>query len=193
MEKNLWHKRLSDFESFDKITFEVIPRYKTSGMSGDEWRQHVEVKFWFKGEEVHSSGYRDMQAALTMVGAEWIKAQEPIPERVIEIERAGACDQPSCPNASEGRLRLKEEFERGHKLHPDESKYHVAYRQFCKRHIRRGDCSREDSDDNYEPMDAASAADSTNVESSPSVMAVPIIVESEADIDKALRDLKKRL
>jgi len=25
----------------------------------------------------------------------------------------------------------------------------VWYRQFCQRHLQRGDCSREDSDDNY--------------------------------------------
>lgn len=186
----LWHKRVDDFESFDRITFEVVPRYKTSGLSGDEWRQHVEVTFWFKGEKVHSAGFRDMQAALLMTGSEWVRAQEPIPDRVIELERAGLCDQPSCAEKSVGRLKIKQEFERGHRLHEDETKWSDKYRQFCKKHIRRGDCSREDSDDNYEPMDGVSADASTNLEESPSAV-MPVFVDSVDDIPKAIHDLRK--
>jgi hypothetical protein len=66
-------------------------------------------------------------------------------------------------------LLIKEAFnDRGDKLHPDDYQHRNAYRQFCKTHIRRGDCSREDCDDNYEPMDGISADSSTNVEESPS-------------------------
>ena len=149
----LWHKRLSDFHAFDRITLEIVPRYKESHLSGDEWRQHVEVKFFFKGHEVHNFGCRDMEAAMMRLGWEWLQVTGPIPDKVIEVEK-DACDQPSCTNPPVVRCTIKEEFSRsGEKL--DASDIHSKhYRQFCKRHQRRGDCSREDGDDNYikEPL-----------------------------------------
>jgi hypothetical protein len=163
-----WHKRLNDFESFDKITLDVVPRYKTSGLSGDEWRQHVEVTFWFKGEKVHAAGFGKMHAALMMLGAEWIKAQEPIPERVIEIER-DRCDQPSCTEKAVGRFKLKKlTSARGEFLADREGGHAGYFRQFCRKHLRRGDCGLEDCDTNYEPLDGITAVDSTNTETSPS-------------------------
>jgi len=165
--KDLWHKRLKDFESFDKITFEVVPRYKTSGLSGDEWRQHVQVNFWFKGEVVHEAGFGNMRSALMMVGAEWLRAQEPIPEKVIKLEESGVCDQPSCARMAEGRFLIKRETsQQGDFIEQNTFK---NFRRFCKKHLRRGDCSREDSDDNYEPLDGVTAEASTNIEESPSI------------------------
>lgn len=165
------HKRLPEFESFDRIEFRVVPRYKMSGLSGDEWRQHVQVDFYFKGEKVHETGFRDMQAALMMTGAEWMKATSPIPMRVIEIERA-KCDQASCANDAVGKYLLKRETsDRGDYIDPA-TIYGRSYRQFCKRHAQRGDCSREDSDSNYEPIGGLKPDDSTNLEESPSSVMV---------------------
>lgn len=168
--RELFHERSRDFESFDRITLEVVPRYKTSGLSGDEWRQHVQVQFWFKGQVVHETGFRDMEAALMLTPAEWIRAQEPIPEQVIKLER-DACDQPSCTEKAVGRFALKRRTDRQGNFLDEKDQHFGAYRQFCKKHLRRGDCSREDSDENYEPLDAVTAEASTNVEESPSALA----------------------
>jgi hypothetical protein len=188
--KELFHKRLRDWEAFDRITFDVVPRYKTSGMSGDEWRQHVQVRLWHKGEVVFEAGYRDMQCALALAQADFIRQQEPIPERVIELERE-SCDQPSCPAPPAGKFALKRQTSRTGDYLDQADQYFGAYRQFCKKHLRRGDCSREDADDNYEPIDAATAEDSTNLEESPSVLAAPITVNSVEDIPAALAKLRK--
>lgn len=180
------HKRLPDFESFDRIEFRVVPRYKTSGMSGDEWRQHVQVDFFFKGEKVHEKEFRDMQTALMMVGAAWVKAQEPIPMRVIEIEST-KCDQPSCAADAVVKYLLKvETSDRGDYLDPAH-RYGRKYRQFCKRHARRGDCSREDADKNYERVGDFGPKDSTNLEESPSATMVVEIYNGESAA-KALDD-----
>jgi hypothetical protein len=188
--KELFHKRLSDWEAFDRITFDVVPRFKTSGLSGDEWRQHVQVRFWHKGEVVFETGYRDMRCALALAQSDFLRQQEPIPERVIELEQE-SCDQPSCPAPPVGRFALKKQTsDRGDYLDMTDQ-YFGAYRQFCKKHLRRGDCSREDADDNYEPIDAATAEDSTNLEESPSVLASPIMVNSVEDIPAALAKLRK--
>lgn len=169
--RELFHERSRDFESFDQITFKVVPRYKTSGLSGDEWRQHVQVEFWFKGEVVHEAGFRDMRAALMLTPAEWVHAQEPIPDRVIALER-DTCDQPSCAEKPVGRFVLKRRTDRGGQFLDEKDQHFGGYRKFCKKHLRRGDCSREDSDDNYVPLDGVTAEASTNVEESPSAVVV---------------------
>lgn len=168
-----WHKRLPDWEPFDEMRFKVIPRYKTSGLSGDEWRQHVQVEFLHKGKVVHEAGFRDMATALRHAPVEMDKATCPIPEEVIKLER-GLCDQPSCQLPPIGRLAIKRETsDRGDWLDPAHA-YGRKYRQFCSVHIQRGDCSREDCDDNYEPLDSATASASTNVQESPSILGAVI-------------------
>ena len=182
--KTMWHKRHDDFESFDKITMELVERYKTSELSGNEWRFSVAIRFWFKGECVHEKHFNGMQSAIMMLPSEWLRAQEPIPQRVIDIEEAGACSQPACTEKAVGRFKLKRLFsERGDALDPaDVTLNH--YREFCKRHVRRGDCGREDCDNNYEPLDGLTAEDSTNREESPSAVMMPdgeIYVQKEPE------------
>lgn len=82
-----YRKRLPKFEAFDEIAMKVVPRFKTSGLSGDEWRTSVSVAFKFKGIVVYETSFRDMEAALLMMGSEWVRAQEPIPDAVIDLER----------------------------------------------------------------------------------------------------------
>lgn len=145
----LWHKRHRDFEVFDRITMEIVPRYKESGLSGDEWRQHVEVKFWFKGHEIASNGCRDMSAAAMLLGSWLIDSSSPIADKVLKLED-DLCDQPSCTEPPTHRYILKELFsQRGEKL--DVADVHGAryFRKFCQKHGTRGNCGREDSDDNY--------------------------------------------
>lgn len=171
MEKTSYHKRLNDFERFDKITLEVVPRYKTSGLSGDEWRQHVEIKFWFKGVQVANDGYSDMESAIMFLGSRLIQHREgqAVDEKQAQARIALLCDQPSCANVATTKYRLKRETASdGHYLADEEMKYHEAYRQFCSVHAKRGDCSREDSDDNYEVIEGHGPIGSTNVQESPS-------------------------
>lgn len=164
------HARLRQFHAFDRIELVVTPRYKTSGMSGDEWRISVVAKFHFKGEVVHEDHFRDMKSALMMLPSSWIQAQEPIPMRVVEIEKT-KCDQPGCSRDAETVYRLKTKYsERGELL--DQTKGLASWeqtRQFCGVHCRRGDCNLEDSDDNYEVVSGYGPSGSRNVTESPSL------------------------
>ena len=145
----LWHKRHHDFEVFDRVTFEVVPRYKESHLSGNEWRQHVEAVFWFKGCEVMRKGCRDMQSAALMLGSWLIGETSPIPDLVLKLED-DLCDQPGCTEPPTHRYILKELFsDRGEKLDKKDSGHSRYYRKFCQKHGTRGDCGREDSDSNY--------------------------------------------
>lgn len=145
-----FQKRLPDFEVFDKITMEVIPRYKQSGLSGDEWRQHVEVTLYFKGKEIKRFGARTMHIASMMLGHEliFITEDESIPDKVRELEKV-KCFQSSCDQDATTKNYLKNLFSSsGMKL--DASEIHFPYyRKFCDKHSTRGDCSREDCDKNY--------------------------------------------
>lgn len=142
------HRRLPKFESFDEVRLRVVPRFKTSGLSGDEWRTSVLVEFSFKGEVVHSFGARDMASAILLLGQKWIEAQEPIPNRVIEVERE-RCDQPGCPDFATVQMEVvRLAADDGSWLDAKE-RHGTPYRQFCDRHANRGDCSREDRDENY--------------------------------------------
>lgn len=179
-----YHKRLPDWEAFDEITMRVVPRYKTSGLSGDEWRQHVEVEFRFKGEKVGGFGARDMKAAAMLFGHHLLEQTCPIPERVIEIERA-KCDQPSCTEPAVGRYLLKRlTSDRGEYLAQDEQSF-AYYRQFCRKHARRGDCGREDSDANYEPLDDLRPDDSSNLIESPSAFGGVVELDAPTPTPKA--------
>lgn len=169
--ERLWHERLRKFESFDRVELAVVPRYKTSGLSGDEWRQHVAIRFFFKGELVHEDGSNNMESALLRLGHIWVAAQEPIPQRVIEIEK-DRCDQPSCVNPAVGRFRLKKLFSAQGEAIDAADTYGSRYRQFCRVHLRRGDCSREDADTNYEPLDGVGPEQSSNVIESPAACMV---------------------
>ena len=148
---NLWHKRLPDWEPFDRITMEIVPRYKTSDLSGDEWRQSVKVSFWFKGNIIREYTTSSMKYAILCLGKEWASLLGPFPEAVIESEKI-LCDHPSCIDTAVNKYLIKQEFSSvGEKLDPSD-RYGQVYRQFCDKHSQRGDCSREDSDDNYEKI-----------------------------------------
>lgn len=168
-EKQLTHKRLRDFEFVDAIRIRLVPRYKTSGLSGDEWRQHAQIEFLFKGQVIGETSWRTVEYAVMALGADLLRLGDSgIPDEVIALERV-KCDQPSCQNDAVGRFEIKREFGRqGEDVVP--SNYFRYYRQFCKVHLRRGDCSREDCDDNYIPLDGIGPDGSTNTQESPSAV-----------------------
>jgi hypothetical protein len=155
-DESLYHKMLNDHEPFDKITLEVVPRFKTSEMSGDEWRHHVAIKFFFKGAEVASDGFSTMETAVMFLGARMLQHQEgnALDDKTTQALRNTSCDQPSCAKPATVKYRLKRQTARdGAYLDPAELLHLGAFRQFCSVHAKRGDCSREDSDDNYEVIE----------------------------------------
>jgi len=163
---NLYHRRLPEFEVYDEIRMKVVPRYKTSELSGDEWRQSIHIEFMFKGNIVGTEICRDMRTTIMLLGSYYLK-EFAIPKEILAVEKE-SCDQPSCPNKAIGRLKLKRLTDDTGQWLDMKEQYGEYYRQFCPEHIHRGDCSREDADENYTPIDEKSADDSTNTKESPS-------------------------
>lgn len=149
MPKMETHRRCRDWEAFDKIELEMVPRYKTSEMSGDEWRTGVAIRFYHKGHLVLEDGTCDMQAAILMLGSVWVRAQEPITDEVIRLE-GRYCDQPGCRQPWSFKRFLKRIAVREGWLDPENTSFRY-FRKFCTDHLKRGDCGLEDADRNYEP------------------------------------------
>lgn len=186
LKSRLWHRRHRLWEPFDRVEMALVPRYKTSGLSGDEWRVGWQVKLYFKGIMVKEFGGRTLRDVIAFFPARLEELTCPTSNEIIERE-GKACDQPGCSDDAVARYRLKALFsDQGEALHPDEGKFADHYRQFCKRHLRRGDCGREDADDNYEPLDGIGPDGSTNVIESPSTV---MIVDEIESLESALKQL----
>jgi len=149
--KSIHHKALPNDEGLDRIVIEVVPRLKTSGLSGDEWRTSAVTRFYRKGKKVAEVSTGRMAWAVSHLGYHFgvLPEQSCLPLYAVSDS---VCNQPSCAEDATTTYRLKEEFSaRGQGPLPKRS---LEYRRsFCERHKHRGDASREDSMNNYQEME----------------------------------------
>lgn len=160
VEKNLdlkaWitFKRLDDDEWYDSVNLFIVPRYKQSELSGDEWRHHVEVQFLRKGNVLKERGFGNIEAALDFIPSmrhySFSEDDDAEHKKRQSIDFDALCFQPGCAEKATVEYRLKKEYcqvaphDGGHVPHFD------VRRRFCVKHKTRGDCGFEDSDMNYE-------------------------------------------
>jgi hypothetical protein len=134
-----------DAQAFDKVIIKTVPRYKTSGMSGDEWRISASIEFYRKGKLVHECGASNVQNACYLVGARHMEACDNA--KGFFAGEGTICDQEGCESEATITLQLKKEFCRhGTEQYPGHKK---PVRMFCDKHKTRGDCGLEDADSNY--------------------------------------------
>lgn len=138
----------ADDEYFDEVVIRTVPRYKTSGLSGDEWRVSAVIELKRKGMVLFDRGFGTLAAATAFLPGIFISARE-VPIDVMHEERARPlCMQPGCAERAVTVYRKKVVYDRsGHSHEPMTG---GEYLRFCRRHARRGDCGLEDSDANYE-------------------------------------------
>ena len=91
------HKRHSEQEVFDEINIRLIPRYKTSGLSGDEWRFNAHVECKCRGKTFHDFRARNVREAVMRLPGEFLNFGCPLPTEWINHERE-MCDNPACSN-----------------------------------------------------------------------------------------------
>lgn len=134
-----------DAQAFDEIRIVTVPRYKTSGLSGDEWRIHAEVQFWRKGVVIHTEDCRDTQTAAGMLYGFYVQAVDA--GKGYFGGDGVTCDQEGCATPATVRYRRLHHYcGDGHKSDVSEVS---LYRHFCERHKTRGDCGFDDADANY--------------------------------------------
>ncbi len=144
--------RFNDDEFIDRIVIETIPRFKTSGLSGDEWRYHVQVTGYRKGLVIADRAVGTMKYAQAMLATgDWWTEHEAIPKPDVA---EALCDQMGCDQPWTVLYRLKT---RGcgrcgnrHVYAGDEA--HPYLRAFCEKHKTRGDSDLDDMDELYEAI-----------------------------------------
>lgn len=135
-----------DRQAFDEVRITTVPRYKMSGLSGNEWRISAKIEFLYKGKVVFETGAGDVHWAIAMLQSHYIKQNEPIPYNPTEFWDK-YCNQEGCKNPPTITYKLKNRYcNEGHKTQP----YQIELRHFCEEHKIRGDCGLEDADTNYE-------------------------------------------
>jgi len=136
-----------DAQAFDEVRIITVPRYKQSGMSGDEWRISATMQFMRNGIVGHEVSFRDVEACLKFASAEHAKACDN--GKAYFAGEEGYCDQEGCHEKPTVFYELKKRYCReGHESEP----IGVEVRAFCDKHSKRGDCRLDDADVKYKPF-----------------------------------------
>ena len=140
-----------DAQAFDEIRIVTVPRYKMSGLSGDEWRISAEIQFLRKGTIRHRESYRDVQTACGFLYAEHGKACDD--GHAYFAGEGNLCDQEGCK--AEATHRHNIQINHCDHCGVDARHQFPSYRLFCDEHKIRGDCGIDDADRNYEVVEIA--------------------------------------
>lgn len=145
-----------DAQGCDEVRITTVPRYKTSGLSGNEWRISSKVEFFRKGKVIHEAYNGDIEGAVKMLYAHFAQAHDE--GKMYFAGEGDFCDQEGCKEKATIVYRLKKKFCcGGGKCGQEVRMYGDEIRMFCARHSTRGDCGIEDADDNYEIIEGYKA------------------------------------
>ena len=135
-----------DAQAFDEIRIITVPRYKESGLSGDEWRISAEVQFYRKGILLFSTARRNVETACGFLYADLMSA---IDNGKAYFAGDGIfCDQEGCSRLAAVRYKMHKLYSRGG-LSQNIDPTKPMYRHFCNKHKQGGNCGLEDADSNY--------------------------------------------
>ena len=137
-----------DAQAFDEVRIFTVPRYKMSGLSGDEWRISATIQLLRKGKVVAERGAGRVESASSMLP--WFILQSMDEGLGYFAGEGDLCDQEGCAETATVTYKLKKRYcEEGH----ESETFGTQVRRFCQKHSKRGDCGLEDADRNYELMD----------------------------------------
>lgn len=138
-----------DAQAFDEVRIITVPRYKQSGLSGDEWRIHGEIQLFRKGKLIHTEGYRNVETACGFAFSTYVRACDD--GKAYFSGDGEHCDQEGCSELATVTYRVKKKMCAGPGMcgqeKPDYGR--IAYRCFCDKHKTRGDAGLDDCDSNY--------------------------------------------
>ena len=148
------YKRHDDDEWIDEVRIITVPRYKTSGMSGDEWRFSAKVELLRKGIVLFVRSFSKLHYAIDFLPAiqheysDIGRGSQDAEGNEVDFNRY--CFNPGCTQDGVVEYRLIDQFSRpyGDKL-PKKDYLGEYHRRFCEEHAKRGDCGLEDADSNY--------------------------------------------
>lgn len=185
-----WYERHDDDEYFDEIIIKTRPRWKTSGMSGDEWRTSASITVKRKGHTILETSTNKIRSAAAYLP--WLLLtmfEQDHVTRLPDFLDHSLCFQPGCDNPAVSVYRLKQDYCASGKAHELHTETRLA---FCRTHLERGDCGLKDSDSNYEVVSGPGPheADLTGATISES-QRVEVHVNSIDEIPQAVADVAK--
>ena len=160
-------------EYFDEVKVVILPRYKTSGLSGDEWRFTHQARLFWKGQQIGHRNFLNLQDALREMDW-WVRnINELVKFRFKEYDdgshleelinfpdeklRVEYCAQPGCPNKATHTFIKKKKWTKDGMAEVPMHGVHAI--RFCQQHTTRGDCALEDADKNLELFEALEEED----------------------------------
>ena len=148
---SLYHEDHPDDERFDSVTIDCIERWKESELSGDEYRFSYRVRFWRKEIVIIERSFSTLEYAIKYLPSMPSSTEDSAVNHDGWNATKRLCDQPGCALEASVFYKRKKHFTpRGEELVMGSI---ATYRQFCVEHKHRGDCSRDDSDHNYEAIE----------------------------------------
>ena len=137
-----------DAQGFDEVKITTMPRYKTSGLSGDEWRISGLCQLLRKGKVVHEFSMSNVENCCKALTGEIMKASDE--GKFYYVSEGDFCDQEGCSDKATVFYKLRHDYCNKGEKH--DIKYGDRTRQFCSRHSTRGDCGLQDADENYDVL-----------------------------------------
>lgn len=148
------YKRHEDDDWIDEIRIITVPRYKISGMSGDEWRFSATVQLFRKGILLFERSFSKLRYAIDFLPAiqheyaDQGRANKDADGNAVDFDRF--CFNPGCREDGVVEYELIDEYyPRIGKKEEKHAWRGSVRRRFCETHARRGDCGLEDADANY--------------------------------------------
>lgn len=144
--------RLNKDEFIDEIRITTEPRFKTSGLSGDEWRTSAQVVALRKGLVVGERSWNRIGDALPRL-QKWVEDELLCPIADPDMTDH-LCFQPGCAEPWTVEYRIVKRGCSGcGSVKDNDTEFYDYRRRFCERHARRGDSNLDDLDDFYGPVD----------------------------------------
>lgn len=141
-----------DAQGFDEVIIKTVPRYKTSGLSGDEWRISGNCKLLRKGKVIHEFNMSNVKNCAYSLPFHILRAGDD-----AKFYFAGGeddkCDQEGCSRIATTLYKLKNIYCNEPYKHEGQKPDSDIHRGFCDYHKTRGNSDFEDQDSNYELVD----------------------------------------
>lgn len=153
LNEQLERARPPNGQLFDEVSIRTVPRYKTSQLSGDEWRIRAVVEIKYKGIVLHEQQFQNAQDAALFLSSCVNNVQDKF---IARDQFMGFCDQEGCSEMVVNTYKLKDVTCN----RCDQVLQHFEMnkcRRFCENHSRRGNCGIGDADSNYILVDGPGA------------------------------------
>jgi len=151
--------RLGDYQEFDRVSIVTVPRFKSSPVSGSEWRTCARIDLFYKDALEYSESFASVADALahlpvTLYNARNARMRPGANFHAKHPEQR--CDQEGCAEVATVKYRVLVERCR-ECTKPKDMMFdtRTPVRHFCARHSERGEGYYDDSSANYELLAGA--------------------------------------